>query len=239
MKYCLSSRLEAKYLAKADEIRVEYRDRHILPDLAIAYPNADLILHYGLKDYVNWEEIKEYNTIAQGRLICCFSNLTDAMIAKNVRRFVDFPIESFSELRVIANLGFCYAYLGPELFFRLDKVKKIGVPVRAMPHTSISASGLLHGPCGQWIRPEDQHVYEEYIETFDLWDDDLTREAALYRIYSEDGWPNNLGLLIKGLECNVDSKTLTSGLAEIRLTCGHRCQATGGCGLCERVCKWR
>ena len=33
MKYCLNSRQEAAYLQKADEIKVEFRDRDIISDL--------------------------------------------------------------------------------------------------------------------------------------------------------------------------------------------------------------
>ena len=44
MKYCLSSRNQRDYLSKADEIKVEYRDRKEIPDLFERYPEATIIL---------------------------------------------------------------------------------------------------------------------------------------------------------------------------------------------------
>ena len=38
MKVCVSSRQQAEYMRKADEIRVASRDHRIIPDLAEKYP---------------------------------------------------------------------------------------------------------------------------------------------------------------------------------------------------------
>ena len=44
MKFCLSSRQSKQYLEKADEIRVDFRDRNSIPDLAMDYPDKTIIL---------------------------------------------------------------------------------------------------------------------------------------------------------------------------------------------------
>lgn len=44
MKFCLSSRNNYEYLKKADEIKVEYRDRKIIPDLYEDFQKANIIL---------------------------------------------------------------------------------------------------------------------------------------------------------------------------------------------------
>lgn len=44
MKFCLSSRQSKEYLEKADEIRVDFRDRNIIPELATEYPDKTIIL---------------------------------------------------------------------------------------------------------------------------------------------------------------------------------------------------
>ena len=44
MKFCLSSRQSKQYLEKADEIKVDFRDRNSIPDLAIDYPDKTIIL---------------------------------------------------------------------------------------------------------------------------------------------------------------------------------------------------
>ena len=44
MKYCLSSRCSHKYLAQVDEIKVQWRDRESIIDLANEYQSAIIIL---------------------------------------------------------------------------------------------------------------------------------------------------------------------------------------------------
>ena len=45
MKYCLNSRQNKEYLDKADEIKVEYRDRDFIFELCEKYPDKTLILN--------------------------------------------------------------------------------------------------------------------------------------------------------------------------------------------------
>lgn len=61
MKYCLSSRQTAEYLAKADEIKVEYRDRESIIDLSNKYPNKTIILDCHLIEDIDWDKILIYN----------------------------------------------------------------------------------------------------------------------------------------------------------------------------------
>ena len=42
MKYCLSSRCSSKYLSQADEIKVAWRDRESIIDLANEYQSATI-----------------------------------------------------------------------------------------------------------------------------------------------------------------------------------------------------
>ena len=45
MKYSLSSRQSPEYLKKANEIKVQWRDRRIIPDLLENYPTATVNLN--------------------------------------------------------------------------------------------------------------------------------------------------------------------------------------------------
>ena len=73
MKTALSSRCSPSYLAQADEILVQWRDRKEIPDLPIKYPSSDILLQFTpsqIQDTIpDWEELKQYNTIAQGKFI--------------------------------------------------------------------------------------------------------------------------------------------------------------------------
>ena len=44
MKVCLSGRQDRKFLKKADEIKLEYRDRRIIPDYTRDYPGVHIII---------------------------------------------------------------------------------------------------------------------------------------------------------------------------------------------------
>jgi hypothetical protein len=57
MKVCLSSRQSPAYLERADEIKVEFRDRRSLPDLFDAYPNAYVILEIPPKEEIDEQEL--------------------------------------------------------------------------------------------------------------------------------------------------------------------------------------
>lgn len=51
MQFCLSSRLPLHVLRKADEIKVEYRDRKSIPDLINKYPGKTIILFPTREEY--------------------------------------------------------------------------------------------------------------------------------------------------------------------------------------------
>lgn len=84
-------------------------------------------------------------------------------------------------------MGACYVRLDAPLFFDLPNVKKIGIPIRAVPNVAYN-DGLdrTDGVCGTWIRPEDLEAYGEYIDAVEFEDSDLKKEQAMYRIYAED-----------------------------------------------------
>ena len=44
MKFCLRNRQESIYLMKADEIKVDFRDRRSIPDLIEKYPEFQLFI---------------------------------------------------------------------------------------------------------------------------------------------------------------------------------------------------
>ena len=240
MKYCLSSRQTNEYLKRADEIKVKYRDRDIIYDYSQKYPTAHIILELPLNNEgANWVEINNYARVCNGRLILCLANLKDIPKCKelNVKYYYGFPIGSFYELQSLKALGVCYFRLTAPAFFQLDLVKKLGIPVRAVPNVCYDAYfPHENGIHGQWIRPEDVSTYDEYIEVFEFEDADLDKERALYRIYHDDGeWPGNLELIFTNLNYSVENKYLlkTDTLAKRRVVCGQRCQEGRSCGLCE------
>ena len=99
--------------------------------------------------------------------------------AKNgLEYYIGYPVVSFFELNALKELGVCYVRLDNELFFQLDKVKKCGVPVRAVPNVAyIDGLRRENGILGTWIRPEDiESIYGEYITAIEFEDCDRTKE---------------------------------------------------------------
>ena len=63
MKFSMSSRQSPEYLQKADEIKVQWRDRRIIPDLSEKYPNATINLtryFQDSNDEIDWKELSNY-----------------------------------------------------------------------------------------------------------------------------------------------------------------------------------
>jgi hypothetical protein len=69
MKFCLSSRQEPSYLQKADEIKVEWRDRNIIYDFSQTYPDKTFVLRWPREESMNWAEISRFITVSQGHLL--------------------------------------------------------------------------------------------------------------------------------------------------------------------------
>lgn len=239
MKYCLNSRQEAAYLQKADEIKVEFRDRDIISDLIEKYPGKDIILMCYYNEITDWKKIEQWNILSRQHFIMCLSSISDAQEckARNIPFYFGYPVKTYYELRAMKDLGVRYVRLGEPLFFEMDMVRSIGVPVRVIPNIAyIDGFPRKDGVCGTWIRPEDLHLYEEYVETIEFEDTDVKREQALYRIYAEQkNWPGDLNLIITNLQYEGLNRIIVPDMAEKRLNCGQRCQKASNCKLCYRA----
>lgn len=75
MKFCLSSRQSEAYLQKADEIRVDFRDRNTIPDLADKYPDKTIILVQHTDEDLNGDDLEIWKILTKDHLIVCLSTL--------------------------------------------------------------------------------------------------------------------------------------------------------------------
>jgi hypothetical protein len=239
LKYCLKNRQTKEYLQKADEIKAEYRDYKSFPDTLEDYPNATLIcqIYVDTAD-IDWEALRRTNILAQGRFICCVATYEQMLKCKelDIKFYYGYPITTFQELRTLKQLGACYVRLGAPLFFQMDKVKEIGVPVRLVPNVAhLAHLPMADGVTGTWVRPEDVVQYEPYCEAIEFEDCDREKEQALFRIYAEDRkWPGSMDLIITNLNYKAANRFVHPDAAAKRLTCGQRCMENGICHLCYR-----
>lgn len=244
MKFSMSSRQSAEYLQKADEIKVQWRDRNIIPDLFEKYPNATVNLTRYFQDSVDneidWSQINTFHILGQGKFILGLT-MTNEMIEAKARQYSFYyltAVRTFQELNDVASFGVCRVRLGAPLFFQMNKVRRVYQgPIYAVANMASNDSVFEHkeGVCGLWIRPEDVPTYEPYIDVIEFIGN-KSQEQALYRIYAEQHkWSGQLNMLVQDLNYPCTNRMIPPTLAETRLNCGHRCQEGGSCRICYRM----
>ena len=243
MKFSMSSRQSAEYLRKTDEIKVQWRDRNIIPDLFEKYPQATINLTRYFQDSdkeIDWKQIENFNILSQGRFVFGLTMVNEMVEAK--QRGLNFyylaAVRTFQELNELSDFGVCRIRLGAPLFFQMNKVRKVySGPIYAIANMASNDSIFEHkeGVCGLWIRPEDVPTYEPYIDLIEFIGE-LSQEQALYRIYAEQhAWSGQLSMLVQDLNYECTNRMIPPSLAETRLNCGQRCQEGGACRICYRM----
>lgn len=151
MKFCLSSRQSKQYLEKADEIKVDFRDRNTIPELADEYPGKTIILVQYTGDELNGDDLATWKILTKDHFIVCLSNLAYVVDMKRLEIpwYWGFPVTSFYQLRALKEMGACYAKLDAPIFFDIPTAKKIGVPIRVVPNVAyIDGLERTDGVCG-------------------------------------------------------------------------------------------
>ena len=239
MKVCLSSRQAGSYLVHADEIKVQYRDRAVIPELAEKYPKATIILRQDIKEPIDFNECEKYKVLTRDKLMLCLNDLSVANECKKheIPFYWGWRVQTYSQLNSLKFLGVSYVLLDAPLFFELDKVKSKGIPIRAIPNIAYSDNiPRIDGVSGTWIRPEDMEAYEEYIDVIEFEDCDELKEQALYRIYCvEKEWVTDLGGLITDLNHIGNNRFIRSEESRRRINCGQRCESNGTCHICRQM----
>ena len=242
MKFSMSARQSQEYLQKADEIKVQWRDRRIIPDLFEKYPNATINLTRYFQDdeEIDWKEINNYNILSQGKLVLGLTKPEEMEEARknNYKFYYLSAIRTFQELNEVSAFGVCRIRLGAPLFFQLEKVRRVySGPIYAIANMASNDSLFERkdGVTGLWIRPEDIPTYEPYIELIEFVGN-IKQEQALFRIYAQNHeWPGELNMLVQDLNYPCTNRMVPPVLAETRLHCGQRCQEGGSCRICYRM----
>lgn len=240
MKFCLHSRLEAEYLKKADEIKVDTRDYKSVPDLFEKYPDTDIILELFHKEDKNWEELRRWNILSRGHLILCLDNPEDFPKARETgaKYYLGYPVASMYEANALKANGVCYIVIGMPLFFNMNDVASLEVDCRCVPNVAYY-DGIIRedGVCGQWIRPEDLEMYSPMIDVVEFNFVKPDKEQALFRIYAEQKeWPGELGMIIENLNHLGVNRMISRDVTIARMNCHQKCQgANGTCRICSRA----
>lgn len=243
MKYSVSSRQQPEYLQKCDEIKVMWNDRNIIFDLTEKYPGKTInlcrYLIHSNEDDIDWSEIKKFKTLARDNFVFGLTYINEIIECKahDIEFYYLEPIRSFRELQGLKLFGAKWAFIDAPLFFQMDKVRAVGLPVRVTANISIrEAFPYVDGVPGPWIRPEDVEAYEPYVDTIEFSRVNLDQERALFRIYAEQKkWPGELGLIVQDINYLGTNRMIPPDLVEKRLNCGQKCMENGNCRLCWRI----
>lgn len=243
MKYSVSSRQQPEYLQKCNEIKVMWNDRNIIFDLTEKYPGKTInlcrYLIHSNEDDIDWSEIKKFKTLARDNFVFGLTYINEIIECKahDIEFYYLEPIRSFRELQGLKLFGAKWAFIDAPLFFQMDKVRAVGLPVRVTANISVrEAFPYADGVPGPWIRPEDVEAYEPYVDTIEFSRVNLDQERALFRIYAEQKkWPGELGLIVQDINYLGTNRMIPPDLVEKRLNCGQKCMENGNCRLCWRI----
>lgn len=241
MKVCLSGRQDREFLKKADEIKLEYRDRRVITDFVKEYPGTNIIVELMGVDNteIDWDALKEYNILVNNKFYVSVFSASQARTAiKNGLKFYcGYPIESEYELNGWIAAGSEYIILGMPLFFDIKRMKEIygnKVKFRAVPNIAyLDGLPRENGINGHWIRPEDMQLYSNYIDVFEFIFKTLKQEKALYKRYIElQEWPGSLKTIIINFDAEGSNAMILPEVAKARLSCRQKCTQNGKCRIC-------
>ena len=246
MKVCLNSQCRQEYLAKADEIKVHYKDLSKLIDYIDKYPNATFILY--TRDIpedteIDWDEIERCNKLCRGNFI--FAATTIQQIhecnLREIKFYLDRPVSTYEELYWLKRYKAEYILIEAPLFFDLKNVSYICntfCSLRIAPNIAYYSNDIprTNGLLGSWIRPEDIDSYKGLIDTIEFEDCDARKEEALYRIYVEEKkWPADLNSLITNLNKSIDNNYIPNTFTQMRKNCRQKCFSGSLCSSCYRI----
>lgn len=244
MKVCLSGRQDREFLKKADEIKLEYRDRKIIPDYIIDYPGANIIIELvpNKDEKIDWQLLQEYNYLCHEKFYVCVNSIDQAKEASKlgIKFYSGYPVESDFELQGWINVEASYVRLGMPLFFEMDRLKQQygdKIKFRTVPNVAY-VNGLYYqdGINGQWIRPEDMRLYDQYIDVFEFEFINKEQEQALYKRYIEDQeWPGSLKTIISNFRAEGNNPMIPPEVIKTRLNCGQKCVRGSNCRICYRA----
>lgn len=85
-----------------------------------------------------------------------------------------------------------------------------------------------------WITPQTTHIYEPYVDVYDLYDADIMRESTLVQMYADGECKWDMTVLLKNCGIALPAFMIDDEFATRRLTCKQRCmQHEYSCHRCD------
>ena len=238
MNYCVNVRMGNEIIKSADQIFFGHDDTGAIIDYLEKYPNKTIIYEAGYNETLDYTNLTMYNEKQNGNFYIAlpywFEDF-DKLQSYNLKYYINHGVSTMVEVKNAIDFGVSYLLIRAPLTHKLDLLKKFNIPLRMSPNSfhvhPLSELGLISG----WVRPEDVELYEQYIDTFEIYGHRDFVKASL-RIYQLDKkWEGNLKFLVPGLKADVDHRTIPAEVVQSRLNCGQKCLEGWACRQCYQL----
>ena len=244
MKYAVDYNKTFRYFNQIDEVVFKYKGTESLvtfiPNLLKSEQRAIInltsveieeIIEYLLllqKEHENF--VVQINYITQSEWIPALKELGINFMFINLA-------STFEEVYVYASYGVTDIYICEALGFHLKDLQSFrekGIALRVFPDIAQSRLNNVPDLAKFFIRPEGLDIYEDYIDTIELWCHDRSISVT-YEIYKQRVWTGYLEDLIIGFssDFSLHNNALLPTFDEIRVDCGQKCLCDK-CHYCER-----
>lgn len=236
MKYCLHYNVSKKYYDSIDEIKLPYKAINKIYDLFENYQFSYIIEVNSNDQEIDWYKLRELNILTRQKIILCLNDYELIETAKeyNIKYYIGYEVNTFYELNALIAAGVEYVRIGAPLIFECNKIQKHKKKIRVVPNWAYTGIKRNNGKHGQWIRPEDVELYEDYISTLEFEEETIAAEEAVFRIYKlQKQWPGDMQMLIHNFDASGINRLFPQGITKRRLNCGQRCECGGTCRICD------
>ena len=255
MKYCINYygkqldllneieeiNIELDHITNLERDIEEFCELHKNQRLNFIIPNYEQMVDKGYLLYIfDFQQThKEYNIYI--RLPYIDETYYPALKEKytNMKFFFELKIKDWDSLIGIINEGVSDVYIVEEFCFNLKDIAAVAhsnnVRVRVFPNVAQSSWESTPALKKFWIRPEDIHYYEDYIDVCELYGK-YEQQKIYYEVYKQDEkWTGNLRFLIIGLDQDIDNTCLLPRFGDKRVNCKHRCFQGINCQMCDVI----
>lgn len=256
MRYCINyGNKKFKYFDKIDEITINFtpRDSSIINFLLESKGKRININIKDKEDFINNKRLKLFDVVkSQCQEIDFAFRLTDfkAETTKTVMElikssenkhkfFFDTTIGDWDTLNGYVGLGVSDIYVVEDLGFEIKKVAELlhshGIRIRVYPNVAQSKWRNTNPFRKFFIRPEDVHLYEDYIDAMEFYGrDDFIQ--TYYKIYAIDKkWFGKLKEIIIDFDSEIDNRCILSKFGPKRIECGKKCAKGKPCNVCSAI----
>lgn len=237
MKFCLSSQLGEKYLAKADEIKTKNL-KEVKP-LLRKFKKATIVYEVQSNDLEpTFQELDKLNQQYEMRLVCCCRGIQQMLLVKefhpDLKVYNGFYATTYLEARTNIDAGAVYLKIGAPLTHDLENISRLGIPIRLTPNIAYEdAIYKAYAIQGSWIRPEDYDIYDKFSVIYEFENCDARKEAVLFDIYKEKrAWAGPINYIISNIDTKALNRLIPPDLAQERIRCKQKCLVNGHCHLC-------